>query len=61
MPEIVMMPRDHGIDQVLRNVQQNNFVGQNNITNVVEHILAHNGLNIGIHRHDYVSSLSEYV
>ncbi|KAK2409728.1 hypothetical protein QL285_045140 [Trifolium repens] len=46
---------------VVRNVQNNNFAGQNNIANLVETILAQNGLNIGMHRLHFVSALSEYV
>ena len=48
-------------DDVVRNVQNNNFTGQNNIANLVETILAQNGLNIGMHRPHFVSALSEYV
>ncbi|KEH16809.1 hypothetical protein MTR_0090s0110, partial [Medicago truncatula] len=35
--------------------------GQNNIANVVEALLAHNGFNMGLHRPNFVSALSEYV
>lgn len=57
----LMVPNDQDADQILRNVQQNNFGGANNITNVVEQILAQNGLNIGLHKPNYVSPMLEYV
>ncbi|WJX30008.1 hypothetical protein P8452_18592 [Trifolium repens] len=60
-PGIVLVNRNQNADDVVRNVQDNNFVGQNNIANLVETILAQNGLNIGMHRPHFVSALSEYV
>ncbi|KAK2363144.1 hypothetical protein QL285_088154 [Trifolium repens] len=60
-PGIVLVNRNQNADDVVRNVQNNNFAGQNNIVNLVETILAQNGLNIGMHRPHFVSALSEYV
>ncbi|KAK2382413.1 hypothetical protein QL285_069949 [Trifolium repens] len=60
-PGIVLVNRNQNADDVVRNVQNNNFAGQNNIANLVEAILAQNGLNIGMHRPNFVSALSEYV
>ncbi|KAK2415615.1 hypothetical protein QL285_038080 [Trifolium repens] len=60
-PGIVLVNRNQNADDVVRNVQNNNFAGQNNIANLVETILAQNGLNIGMHRPHFVSALSEYV
>lgn len=59
--EVVMVHKNQDIDQLVRNVQQNNFGGQNNITNIVEQILAQNNLNAGPYRSNFVSALSEYV
>lgn len=56
-----MVHRYHDPSQVLRNVQQNNFGGQNNIANVVKQILAQNGLNISLRRPNFISTLSKYV
>jgi len=41
--------------------RRNNYDGQNNIGNVVEALLAQNGFNMGLHRPNFVSALSEYV
>ncbi|WJX24020.1 hypothetical protein P8452_13183 [Trifolium repens] len=60
-PGIVLVNRNQNADDIVRNVQNNNFAGQNNIANLVETILAQNGLNIGMHRPHFVSALSEYV
>ncbi|KAK2456809.1 hypothetical protein QL285_004146 [Trifolium repens] len=60
-PGVVLVNRNQNADDVVRNVQNNNFAGQNNIANLVETILAQNGLNIGMHRPHFVSALSEYV
>jgi len=37
------------------------LVGQNNIVNIVETLLTQNGFNMGLHRPNFVSALSEYV
>jgi hypothetical protein len=60
-PRIVLVNRNQNANGVVRNVQNNNFAGQNNIPNLVEAILAQNGLNVGLHRPNFVSALSEYV
>jgi hypothetical protein len=60
-PPLVLVNRNQNADEVVRNVQQNNLGAQNNIANLVEAILVQNGLNIGLHRPNFVSALSEYV
>jgi hypothetical protein len=60
-PGVVLVNRNQNADEVIRNVQQNRFEGQNNLAHLVETILAQNGLNIGLHRPNFVSALSEYV
>ncbi|KAK2414572.1 hypothetical protein QL285_037147 [Trifolium repens] len=60
-PEVILVNRNQDADNVLRNVRQENVAGQNNLANLVENILAQNGLNIGLHRPNFVSALSEYV
>ncbi|XP_058776003.1 uncharacterized protein LOC131650309, partial [Vicia villosa] len=59
IPRVVQ--RHQNADQVLRNIQQDVNVGHNNISNVVEQILVQNGINVGLHRPNFVSPLSEYV
>src|SRR3954467_11426722 len=59
IPRIVQRHQD--ADHVLRNIQQDVNVGHNNISNVVEQILVQNGINVGLHRPNFVSPLLEYV
>jgi hypothetical protein len=42
-PGVVLVNRNQNADDVVRNVQNNNFIGQNNIANLVETILTQNG------------------
>ncbi|MCH97962.1 hypothetical protein A2U01_0018960, partial [Trifolium medium] len=58
---VTLVHRNQDADEVVRNVQQDNFDGQNNLAHMVETILAQNGLNVGLHRPNFVSALSEYV
>jgi len=60
-PEVVLVDRNNDVDEVVRNVQQQNIGAHNNIANLVENIMAENGLNIGLHRPNFVSPLSELV
>ncbi|MCH94274.1 hypothetical protein A2U01_0015231 [Trifolium medium] len=60
-PGIVLVNRNQNADEVVRNVQQNNLTGQNNLAHLVETILAQNGLNMSLCRPNFVSVLSEYV
>jgi len=56
-----MVNRHQDADQVVMQARRNNYEGQNNIANVVETLLAHNSFNMGLHRPNFVSALSEYV
>jgi len=56
-----LVDRNYNVDEVVRNVQQRNIGAHNNIANFVENIMAQNGLNIGLHRPNFISPLSELV
>ena len=60
-PEVILVDKNHDANEVVRNVQQQNIEANNNIANLVENIMAQNGLNVGLHRPNFVSILSEYV
>lgn len=60
-PEVILVNRNHDGDEVVRNVQQQNLGAHNNIVNLVQTIMTQNGLNIGLHRPNFVFALSEYV
>jgi len=57
----ILVKRNHDPDQIVRQAQQVNLEGQNNIANVVEILLTQNGFNLGLHRPNFVSPLPEYV
>ncbi|XP_045802327.1 uncharacterized protein LOC123895902 [Trifolium pratense] len=60
-PEVILVNRNQNADEVIRNVQRNNFAQQDNLANLVETILTQNGFNVGLHRPNFISPLSEYV
>ena len=47
-PEVILVDRNNNADEVVRDVQQQNIEVHNNIANLVENIMAQNGLNIGL-------------
>jgi len=57
----ILVQRNKDADQVVRQVQQNNFDGRNNIANIVETLLVQNGFHMGLHRPNFVSALSDHV
>ncbi|KEH25961.1 hypothetical protein MTR_6g038440 [Medicago truncatula] len=57
----ILVQRNQDTDQIVRQVHQNNFDGRNKIANIIETFLVQNGFNIGLHRPNFVSSLSDYV
>jgi len=59
--KVILVGRNHDADEVVRDVQQQNFKAQNNIATLVENIMVQNGLNVGLHRTKFVSPLPEYV
>lgn len=60
-PKLVLININPDADQVGRNVQQNNCGGGDKIANVVEHILSYNGINVGLHRPNFLYAFSKYV
>jgi len=60
-PEVILVNNNHDADEVVRNVQQQNIGAHHNIANLVETIMLRNGLNVGLHRPNFVSPLPKYV
>jgi len=56
----ILVNRHQDADQVVVQACQINYEGQNNMANIVEALLAQNGFNMGLHRPNFVSTLSEY-
>lgn len=59
-PQVVLVNRTQNVDKVVKNVQQN-LRGYNNLAHMVKDIFAQNGLDVGLHRPNFVSALSEFV
>ena len=54
----ILVQRNQDANQMVRQVQQSNFDGRNNIANIVEPLLAQNDFNICLHRPNFVSAFS---
>ncbi|XP_050897183.1 uncharacterized protein LOC127104002 [Lathyrus oleraceus] len=57
---VIMVNRDQDADEVIHRVRRENMM-ENDLTSMIERIMAQNGLNIGFQRPNYSSPLSEYV
>ncbi|XP_050875075.1 uncharacterized protein LOC127078684 [Lathyrus oleraceus] len=57
---VMMVNRDQDADEVIHRVRQENMM-ENNLTTMIERIMAQNGLNTGLRRPNDTSPLSEYV
>ncbi|XP_050909248.1 uncharacterized protein LOC127123024 [Lathyrus oleraceus] len=55
-----MVNRDQDADEVIHRVKRENMM-ENDLTSMIERIMAQNGLNTGLQRPNYSSPLSEYV
>ncbi|XP_050891056.1 uncharacterized protein LOC127096543 [Lathyrus oleraceus] len=55
-----MVNRDQDADEVIHRVMRENMM-ENDLTSMIERIMAQNGLNTGLRRPNYSSPLSEYV
>jgi hypothetical protein len=58
---VILVNRNNDAVEVVRNVQQQNLGEPNNIANLVETIMAQNGLNMGLYRSNFVFALLGYV
>jgi hypothetical protein len=58
---VVLVNKNQNADEIVRNVQQNNLGGINKLANMVENMLAQNGLNVGLHGPNFVLALSKCV
>ncbi|XP_058746395.1 uncharacterized protein LOC131619301 [Vicia villosa] len=60
-PRIVMVNRNQNDDEVIHQVRHDDMAAYNNLTAMVERIMAQNGLNVGLHKPTYTSPLNEYI
>ncbi|XP_050909424.1 uncharacterized protein LOC127123228 [Lathyrus oleraceus] len=57
---VIMVNRDQDADEVIHRVRRENMM-ENDLTSMIERIMAQNGLNTGLRWPNYCSPLSEYV
>ena len=60
-PRVVLANRHQEADELIQRIWRNDMETNNNLTTMVERIMAQNGVDVGLHRPNYTSPLSEYV
>ena len=58
---VVMVGRHQDADEVVHRIRNDNILAENNLTTMIERIMAQNGLNTGIRRPNYSSPIVDYV
>src|ERR1044072_5361366 len=58
---VVMVGRHQDVDEVVHRIRNDNILAENNLTTMIERIMAQNGLNTGIRRPNYSSPIVDYV
>ncbi|XP_050919809.1 uncharacterized protein LOC127137385 [Lathyrus oleraceus] len=56
-----MVNRNQNVDEVVQQIRRDDMASNNNLAAMVERIMARNGVDVGLHRPNYTSPLSEYV
>ena len=58
---IMMVNRDQNADEIVHRIRNDNLVAENNLTTMIERIMAQNGLNSGFRRPNYTSPIMDYI
>ncbi|XP_058725914.1 uncharacterized protein LOC131597222 [Vicia villosa] len=58
---VMMVDRNQNAYEVIQRVLQNEMLGGNNLSTMIESIMARNGVNVGFQRPNNTSPISEYV
>lgn len=53
--------RHQNVDELVQQIRHDKMETDNNLAALVERIMAQNGVDVGLHRPNYTSPLSEYV
>ena len=56
-----MVNRDQNAEEVIHRVRQDNILAENNLTTMIESIMAQNGLNTGFRWPNYTSPLTNFI
>lgn len=57
----MIVNKNQDADQVVHQVRQGNLLGKNNLATIIERIMSHDGVNMGLQRPNYTSPLSDFV
>ena len=60
-PPRVLVHRHQEADQIVDQIRQEDLAVENNLTTIIERIMARNGMNTALQRPTYSSPLSEYI
>ncbi|XP_050895323.1 uncharacterized protein LOC127101941 [Lathyrus oleraceus] len=60
-PRVLVVNRNQVADEFIRQVRRNNMATDKNLATMVERIMTPNRANVGLHRPNYTSLLSEYI
>lgn len=60
-PRVVMENRHQNVDELVQQIRCDNMAAANNLAAMVERIMARNGVDVGLHRLNYMSLLFEYI
>ncbi|XP_058774624.1 uncharacterized protein LOC131648908 [Vicia villosa] len=60
-PRVVMVNREQNADEIIHRVRRDNMATENNLTTLIERIMANNGLNTGLRRPNYTSHVADYI
>src|SRR4051812_17628427 len=60
-PRLRILGRDEHPDEIVQRVRRENLATENNLTAMIERVMANNGLSTGLRRPNYTSPISDYI
>lgn len=61
IPKVVMVNMHQNTYDFVHQIRRDDMAADNNLAAMVERIMARNGVDVGLHRPNYTSSLAEYL
>src|SRR4051812_6021971 len=60
-PRLRIVGRDEHPDEIAQRVRRENLATENNLTAMIERVMANNGLSTGLRRLNYTSPIADYI
>src|SRR4051812_4380457 len=60
-PRLRVVGRNEHLDEIVQRVRRENLAIENNLTTMIERVMANNGLSTGLRRPNYTSPISDYI